>query len=172
MLSESMHMQDAPSFRTVHNGLLAHLASLTLSAPSALARSRLTFIRTLTTSYLPDASTYAACFALEAARAEDADADVLEAVYEAWRRRDVVRASLAWAGWLLERKGSGREAAEVVGRARAEVAGEEEKRGALDVGWREAMGRFEGRGGKGDGETGEEEREADENGDVGMHEDM
>lgn len=131
LLSESMRMQDAPSFRTVHDALLAHSASLLQLLPSAPAR-RAALAR-ITSAYLPAAGALQRLFAAEAARA-DACPDVLRDAYRAWRRRDAAGAALAWAAWLLG-QGRGREAAEVVQRARGEAG---EGRMRLEEGWRAA----------------------------------
>ncbi|KAI0688035.1 U3 small nucleolar RNA-associated protein 6-domain-containing protein [Cytidiella melzeri] len=140
LLSESLRMQDAPSFRTVHDGLLRQYASL---SSHMLPASRLTFFRDLTTSYLPDSSTFEACFHDEKALSSRESAEVLSEIYESWRRRDAVRATLAWAGWLVE-NGKGKEAGDVVQRARTDV-GVGERRQALDEGWRAALERFDAR---------------------------
>ncbi|KAI0743827.1 U3 small nucleolar RNA-associated protein 6-domain-containing protein [Daedaleopsis nitida] len=60
----------------------------------------------------------------------DGDGRVLRAVYEIWREKDGVEATIAWAAWLL-RSGNGREAIAVVARTRSVLgatAGEEVER--------------------------------------------
>ncbi|KAJ3530930.1 hypothetical protein NM688_g7645 [Phlebia brevispora] len=94
LLRESMRMQDAPSFRTIHDELLFRSAAISKHLVSSTAR--LAQFRRLTNSYLPNAPAFEAFFLSESALSpEDASQDVLKEVYQAWRRRDVVAASLA-----------------------------------------------------------------------------
>ncbi|KAI0093162.1 U3 small nucleolar RNA-associated protein 6-domain-containing protein [Irpex rosettiformis] len=141
LLNESMRMQDAPSFRIVHNGLLHHYLSTT-------PLKTLTDFRQLVTSCLPDSSTYAECFrSLTCSTSTSSNDDitanaVLKEVYETWKRLDVVTSSLEYASWLVSH-GEGKEASEVVLRARAEV-GMGERREALDGGWRAVLANMGG----------------------------
>lgn len=133
-------MQDAPSFRTVHDGLLQHYVSTVFSSQST-AQQRLAAFRTLVASYLPDSPTFEECFRLETSLSSPSsaidDAVLLKEIYDIWRRRDALRATLAYAGWLVS-VGKGKEASDVIQRSRAEV-GAGEKRQALDEGWRRAL---------------------------------
>ena len=155
-------MQDAPSFRTVHDGLLHLYISTTFcSLPKPAASKRLDAFRTIITSYLPDASILAESFRLEASSplSEETNEDknvVLKEIYEVWRRRDEVNSALAYAGWLIK-QGKGKEAGEVVRRARAEVR-DGERRQVLDEEWRKVLAKIEGGGVEpGESEEGEEE---------------
>lgn len=150
-------MQDAPAFRAIHDALLARSAALLKHLPAPAARLA-HFRRTLALS-LPGAATLGAFFASEAALGADAAPDVLQAVYEVWRRRDAGGAALAWAAWLV-RRGRGKDAAEVVGRARAEVAGDDARRAALEEGWRAVLGELE-QGGARMEEDGDEDGDGD-----------
>jgi len=133
-----MRMRDAPSFRTVHDGLLLQCADQLKRIPTP--QGRLSYFRNMTNSYLPDAPAFEACFHAEISLASEAQSqEVFEAIYYAWRRRDVVRATLAWSTWLLE-KGRGKEASDVVQRARVEAG---EQRQELEDGWREVLQSFE-----------------------------
>ena len=127
-------MQDAPSFRTVHDALLARYAS-TLSAVVSPA-ARLACFRRVSTACLLDAAALQAFFAQEVARGggdEKPSVALLKEIYLAWRRRDVVDASLAWARWLLS-AGDGREAGALIQRARGEADGPSRQR--LEDVWR------------------------------------
>ena len=105
------------------------------STESALD-ARLARVRRIGTAFVPSARVWAEVFAQEAGGAAagsrlalrsnhsyagprpDDDARVLRAVYEFWRQKDGVEATIAWATWLL-RSGDGREAVAVVARARS-----------------------------------------------------
>ncbi|KAI0344754.1 hypothetical protein BDW22DRAFT_1372113 [Trametopsis cervina] len=138
LLSESMRMQDAPSFRTVHDGLLQQCTSVFTKL--ATPQSRLSYIQELSSAYLLSASTFEAFFHAETSLEPQLQSEeVLKAVYDMWRRRDSASASLAWATWLLQ-KGNGKEAADVVLRARGEAG---TQRQALDDGWRKVLEGFE-----------------------------
>ena len=126
-------MQDAPSFPAVHDRLLHEAASALKYLTSPAARQA-TF-RKLCSSTLPSAEAFRAFFISEASLSlQDASEDMLKEVYQTWRRRDVVEASLQWAGWLV-RKGRGREASDVINSARAEVAMRDDLRQQLEDGW-------------------------------------
>jgi U3 small nucleolar RNA-associated protein 6 len=132
-----MRMQDTPSFGVVHSGLLACCASLLkhVSSPAA----RLALFHRLMSCYLLAADTLGTFFASEASRSDEigrTSDEVLKEIYHAWRRVDVVDASLAWAGWLLF-EGKGREAGDVIQRARIEVDGASRQR--LEDQWRRAV---------------------------------
>ena len=127
-------MQDAPSFRLVHDNLLERSAAVirVISSHSA----RLSHFRRLYAAYLLDADALQVFFHAEVSRTDDesrASKELLQEIYLAWRGRDVAAAALGWAGWLLA-EGKGREAADVVQRARAEVEGGSKLR--LEEGWR------------------------------------
>ena len=138
-------MQDAPSFRVVHDSLLERYASALEHVSSAV--DRLSCFRRASTSYLLDAVAFRAFFESEtshvgAAAAAAAggsgeddkpSAELLQEIYVAWRRRDIVEASLARAGWMLS-QGGGREASDLIQRARVEVDGP--KRERLEDAWR------------------------------------
>lgn len=137
LLGESMRMQDAPSFRTVHDSLLERCAAALKLISSSTAR--LTIFRRLSSSYLLDAASYHTLFTTETSRSgmdSKPSNELLKEIYHAWRRRDVVEASLAWATWLLS-EGKGKEASDVVQRARVEVDGSSRQR--LEDEWRHAM---------------------------------
>lgn len=102
--------------------------------------ARLARVRQIGTAYVPSTAVWAEVFRQEA-QAEgaaggrranhsypypgdaDGDARVLRAVYEFWRQKDGVEATVAWTTWLL-RRGRAKEAVAVVARARS-VLGEE-----------------------------------------------
>ena len=77
-------------------------------------------------------------------------------IFRVWRRRDVVGASLAWAGWLV-RRGRGAEAGEVVRSARAEVAGSERLL-EVEEGWRKVLAEVDA-GSKEEGDADEDQDE-------------
>ncbi|KAL7281262.1 hypothetical protein ACG7TL_004570 [Trametes sanguinea] len=137
-----------------HRALLHQIASANVDAsvqpePQARTRNaqqqqqhatssteaRIARVRRLGTAYAPTARVWAEVFRQESQREpgeaansdpdrdDDSDARVLGAVYEYWRQTDGVEATAAWAAWLL-RRGRGKEAVAVVGRARS-VLGEQ-----------------------------------------------
>ena len=127
-------MQDAPSFRLVHDSLLERCAALLKLISSGTVR--LSYFRRISSAYLLDADTLKAFFSSEASRSGDsgnASDELLKQIYLAWRRREIVDASLAWARWLLS-ENKGREAGDVIQRARVEVDGVNKQR--LEDEWR------------------------------------
>ncbi|TBU29581.1 U3 small nucleolar RNA-associated protein 6-domain-containing protein [Dichomitus squalens] len=105
--------------------------------------ARLARVRRIGTAYVPSARVWSEVFSQESGGVShavtsgaditadggqvysghvDDDARVLRSVYEYWRQRDGVGATIAWAAWLL-RIGDGKEAVAVVSRARS-VLGE------------------------------------------------
>ena len=108
--------------------------------------ARLARVRQIGTAYVPSARVWSEVFSQEAAAAagfshavasganadgvrgysghvdDEDDARVLRLVYEFWRQRDGVEATVAWAAWLL-RTGNGKDAVAVIARARS-VLGE------------------------------------------------
>ncbi|KAF7790424.1 hypothetical protein EIP86_001379 [Pleurotus ostreatoroseus] len=141
LLSESMRMQDAPSFRTIHDELLSR--SATLLKYHVSPTDRLAHFRRVPSSYLPDAQALQAFFQSEASLSQEvASPEVLKEIYQVWRRRDTVSASLAWATWLV-RRGQGKEASEVVQSSRTEVSGDDAQRQRLEDEWREVLRQME-----------------------------
>lgn len=132
-----MRMQDAPSFRNVHDSLLERYS--TALQHIASSEDRLSYFRRVSTSYLLASDALRAFFESEASHVgEDAkpSAELLKEIYLAWRRRDIVDASLAWARWLLS-QGRGRDASDLIQRARAEVDGP--SRQTLEDAWRHVV---------------------------------
>ncbi|KAI0655912.1 U3 small nucleolar RNA-associated protein 6-domain-containing protein [Cubamyces menziesii] len=145
----------------------------------ALTQARLARVRKLGTAYSSTARVWAEVFRQESSFAHarsqpgsvsgcgsgpdtdaEGDARVLSAVYEFWRQTDGVEATVAWATWLL-RRGRGKEAVAVVGRARSvlgETAGAEVERR-----WKTILDGDTGEKGEGAGEEddGAEGPEAD-----------
>ena len=126
-------MQDAPSFRAIHDRLLHSAASLLKSIASPA--TRLASFRRLSGSYLLDVPAFEAFFLSEASlSASDGSEDMLREIFRVWRRRDVAGASLAWAGWLV-RRGQGSQASEVIRGARAELTGSDRQQ-EIEERWR------------------------------------
>ncbi|TBU43639.1 hypothetical protein BD309DRAFT_960198 [Dichomitus squalens] len=101
--------------------------------------ARLARVRRIGTAYVPSARVWSEVFSQESGGVShavtsgaditadggqvysghvDDDARVLRSVYEYWRQRDGVGATIAWAAWLL-RTGDGKEAVAVISRARS-----------------------------------------------------
>ena len=103
------------SLSSLHTTLLIYLMRIMHPAASLPAGPvRLTNMRRLLAMYLATPAFLRAAFAHEAGLEEPAE-EVLEMLYEAWRRRDGegVEASIVWATWLLAR-GQGARATAVV----------------------------------------------------------
>lgn len=96
------------------------------------AKARGAIMRHVAHAYLPTARVWARVFELEAETGWESDAIVLSEVYEHWRRKDGLEATVAWGGWLLKR-GKGKEAKEVVVGARSWLG--EEERTELERRW-------------------------------------
>lgn len=123
-------MRDAPAFRLIHDSLLAQYASLMQYTTSH--KDRIAHLRRVLNAYLFDDTTYKIFFDAEA-KSSEPSSQILEEIYHAWRRRDTLEASLAWAGWLLNQN-KGREANDIIQRARSEVNGAAQS--SLEDGWR------------------------------------
>lgn len=84
-------------------------------------------VRHIASAYLVTASVWREVFAQEEAASEEAPAcsgRVLELVYEQWRRKDGVRATVGWARWLLAH-GKAKAATELVMRTRSSLPEDE-----------------------------------------------
>ncbi|KAA1472793.1 hypothetical protein DENSPDRAFT_839159 [Dentipellis sp. KUC8613] len=111
----------------VHEALLMRYGLL---LAAARAEDTIERVRRVAREALPTARVWAAAFgALSEASAGE---KVLEAVYEEWREKDLLEATLAWAAWLLGR-GSGQAAKAAVMRARGMLG--ETGRAQLDGRW-------------------------------------
>jgi U3 small nucleolar RNA-associated protein 6 len=95
---------------------------------------RIHFIRETAGEYLATARVWANIFRLEAEAGDDPTerGRVLQEVFELWRRKDGVEATVAWGRWLLM-NGRGKEAINVVVRARGSL--KETERSALEKRW-------------------------------------
>ncbi|KAH9055450.1 U3 small nucleolar RNA-associated protein 6-domain-containing protein [Lactarius vividus] len=125
LLAESMRA-DVAALRDVHQALLMRFVDALDALPSAAARRE--HVEHVARRCLPGAGVWARSFGVLAAADTGVDADEHEAllrdVYEYWRGAgDVEEATLAWARWLLERKGRGDEAMRVIARAHGAVGG-------------------------------------------------
>lgn len=65
---------------------------------------------------------------------DEATATILEEVFELWRKKDTLEASVAWARWLFKH-GKGKEAISVIVRARSWLMGDETARMELEKRW-------------------------------------
>lgn len=118
--------------RYIH--LLRHHAEQALSAGQYKNGRQEQNIQGVAQSYMPSARVWAAAFEIYSPRTSSgADrtsnfdaaetARTLRAIYDKWRLKSPAEygeAALAWAGWLV-RAGSGREAGDVIARARAAI---------------------------------------------------
>ncbi|KAH9032469.1 U3 small nucleolar RNA-associated protein 6-domain-containing protein [Lactarius pseudohatsudake] len=125
LLAESMRA-DVAARRDVHQALLMRFVDALDALPSAAARRER--VEHVARRCLPSAAVWARSFGVLAAADTGVDADEHEAllrdVYEYWRGAgDVEEATLAWARWLLERKGRGDEAMRVIARVHGAVGG-------------------------------------------------
>ena len=122
LLAESM-LADR---RDVHQELLMHFVDELGALSSAAARREC--VEYVARRCLPGAAVWAQAFDVLAAADADTDADLHEAllrdVYEYWRGAgDAEEATLAWAKWLLLKKGCGDEAMRVIARAHGAASG-------------------------------------------------
>lgn len=120
-------MQDA-ALRGVHESLLLRVAE-SIEVGGLTSAERRERVAHVAGRCLPSARVWARVFAaLTSATREGEDEEDEEAlvreVYERWRGTgDVEEATLAWARWLLCRKGRGDEAMKVIERARGGQGG-------------------------------------------------
>ena len=125
LLAESMRA-DVAARRDVHQALLMRFVDSLGALPSVAARRER--VEHVARRCLPGAAVWARAFGVLAAADTNVDADEHEAllrdVYEYWRGAgDVEEATLAWARWLLVKKGRGDEAMRVIARAHGAVGG-------------------------------------------------
>jgi hypothetical protein len=141
LLAESM--KDA-ALRGVHESLLLRVAESIGGLTRAERRERVAHVGG---RCLPSARVWAGVFAaLTTGASEEEEEALVREVYERWRGTDdVEEATLAWARWLLCRKGRGDEAMKVIERARGGQGGS-----ALAQRWAAIV-----RGQEEDGEEGE-----------------
>ncbi|TFK54305.1 hypothetical protein OE88DRAFT_1625427 [Heliocybe sulcata] len=125
LLRESMR---ADSLRGVHEDLLLRYIRLRDAHDVQL-------VRRLAREYFVSARVWGDVFAL-LSEGEGADDRVVEAVYEEWRRLDMVSACVGYAGWLMG-KGRGQKANEAIARTRA-VCGDAQ-RVELEARWRAVL---------------------------------
>lgn len=111
LLTESM--RDS-SRSDVHETLLISYANLHVEIDST---NRGGFIRKVGTAYLPTARVWANIFISEAAKGPAADYKILRDVFEFWRKKAGLEATIAWGRWLLT-NGRGMEASSLVVGAR------------------------------------------------------
>ncbi|KAI9437584.1 U3 small nucleolar RNA-associated protein 6-domain-containing protein [Lactarius indigo] len=121
LLAESMRA-DVAALRDVHQALLMRFVDALGALPSAAARRER--VEHVARRCLPGAAVWARAFGVLAAVDTEGHEALLRDVYEYWRGAgDVEEATLAWAKWLLERKGRGDEAMRVIARAHGAVGG-------------------------------------------------
>lgn len=111
LLTESM--RDS-SRSDVHETLLISYANLHVEIDST---NRGSFIRKVGTAYLPTARVWADIFTSEVGRGPAADYSLLRDVFEFWRKKAGLEATIAWGRWLLT-NGRGIEASRLVVSAR------------------------------------------------------
>ncbi|KAH7888620.1 U3 small nucleolar RNA-associated protein 6-domain-containing protein [Phlebopus sp. FC_14] len=108
------------SSRTIHETLLLRYASDVIYSEHTDVPRRRKLVRQISSAYLPTKLVWQRIFTLECAREDLADKTVLSTTYEYWRPVDGIQATLAWAGWLMDR-GDGKEAVKVIGSAMAQL---------------------------------------------------
>jgi hypothetical protein len=119
LLAESMAAR-----RDVHQALLMRFVDGLGALPSAAERRER--VEHVARRCLPSTAVWAQAFEVLAAVDEEAEAEaLLRDVYEYWQGAgdDVEEATLAWATWLLLRKGRGDEAMRVIAGAHGAVGG-------------------------------------------------
>lgn len=82
---------------------------------------RIQVVRRIATGYLPTARVWSKIFSLEAEKGEDdteGTAAFLQEVFELWRKKNGLEATVAWGRWLL-RHGRGKDATAIVVRTRS-----------------------------------------------------
>ena len=97
------------------------------SPSMAYVDARAARVRHIASAYLVTAAVWREVFAQEEAASEEAPAcsgHIIELVYEQWRRKDGVRATVGWARWLLAH-GKAKAATEVVMRTRSSLPEDE-----------------------------------------------
>jgi len=136
-------MRDS-SLRDIHEMLLMKYVTMTHGGVpdrenrcTSDQQGRLDLVRHMASAYLPTGRVWQKVFTLEMEEREpsadaEAKAKILGEVFEMWRRKDGVDATLAWVGWLM-RNGKGREAKEVIVRARSWLGDGE--RTEVEKGW-------------------------------------
>ena len=108
--------------RDVHQALLIRFVDELGALSSAAARRER--VEYVARRCLPGAAVWARAFGVLAAVDADGHEALLRDVYEYWRGAGgVEEATLAWAKWLLLRKGRGDEAMRVIARAHGAVGG-------------------------------------------------
>jgi len=121
LLAESMRA-DVAALRDVHQALLMHFVDGLGALPSTTVRRER--VEHVARRCLPGTAVWARAFAVLAAADVDGHEALLRDVYEYWRGAgDVEEATLAWAKWLLLRKGRGDEAMRVIAEAHGAVGG-------------------------------------------------
>ena len=96
-------------------------------------------IRKIATRYRATGRVFSKIFLLLAEHGSQGSADettvaVLEEVFELWRQKDTLEASVAWARWLLKH-GRGKEAISIIVRARSWLMRDETARIELEKRW-------------------------------------
>lgn len=129
-------MQDS-SRSDVHESLLMKYATLHVESKDRLHAKTIT--RKIATRYLATARVYSNLFLLQVKNGsegvdDEGTATVLQEVFELWRKKDALEASVTWARWLF-RHGRGKEAASVIIRARSWLANDETARMELEKRW-------------------------------------
>ncbi|KAF7979883.1 hypothetical protein HWV62_40667 [Athelia sp. TMB] len=112
LLRESM--RDS-SRSDVHEMLLISYATLHVEIDSSKSGD---CMRKIGTAYLPTARVWASVFSSEAARGDVADDRLLRDIFDFWRKKAGLEATIAWGRWLLK-NGRGKEASRLVVGARA-----------------------------------------------------
>lgn len=128
LLNESMRMQDSPSWRDVHEGLLVRYATYTLAnSPECKTNEAesLSFIKRIKRDFLPSQAVWEACFTLISSSTSPSAA-ALNQVYTFWCSLDRPNASLAYAAWLLE-AGRSKESVQVISECLAQLSGGEKE---------------------------------------------
>jgi len=128
LLHESM--RDS-SKSDMHEILLVQYVALHVAVPSGTGRQtagqRIRFIHEIAREYHPSAKVWAKMFSLEAEDGDTGLGQVLQEVFELWRTKDEIEATVTWGRWLL-RNGRGKEAMEAMVRARSSLHGTDRTR--------------------------------------------
>ena len=99
----------------MHETLLISYATLHVEIDSSKSGD---CMRKIGTAYLPTARVWASVFSSEAARGDAADDRLLRDIFDFWRKKAGLEATIAWGRWLLK-NGRGKEASRLVVGARA-----------------------------------------------------
>ncbi|CAL1707685.1 unnamed protein product [Somion occarium] len=147
LLGESLRMQDSSSWKTVHEKLLEHYASLVIkntldssSEGSQVPKQLSQFIQRIKLSYIPTSRVWEHMFSLTSSLASSTDTNavypLLQLIRANWHALDISSSSLTYATWLLQNDRA-KESVEVIKGALKALEGGE--RVEFETSWRKVL---------------------------------